>query len=93
MADSETLAAPVVGPPTPPDDKWRREYHAFIRLLPSLLVTHPNQFVAIHDGRVVGSGSDRIAVALEAYRKYGYVPMYVGHVTEQRARPVQPRRL
>jgi hypothetical protein len=43
---------------------WERERRAFNRLLPSLLGTHPGQYVAVHNGTIIASGSERIAVAL-----------------------------
>jgi hypothetical protein len=50
-------------------------------MLPDLLQTHAGRFVAVHEGRVVDSGDDKIALALRVYGKYGYVPIYVGPVT------------
>jgi len=83
MNEPETLPAPVVDLPPPPDNKWRREQHAFIRLLPELLKTHKGKYVAIHEERLVESGDDLISVAMRAYAKYGYVPIYVDLVTDQ----------
>ena len=65
-------------------------------MFPSLLGTHRGQYVAVHDGRVVASGSDEIAVALQAYRDHGYVAIYAGLVSEQAPRIVRipsPRRV
>jgi hypothetical protein len=69
--------------PTPPENKWRREQSAFRRLLPELLKTHRNQYVAIHEGTVVESGDDKLAVARRAYARWGYVPIYVSLVTDE----------
>jgi hypothetical protein len=30
---------------------------------------------------------DRVAVALEAYSRVGYVPLYLGHATDEPPRP------
>jgi hypothetical protein len=51
-------------------------------LLPELRAKYDGQFVAIKDGKVVASGSERVAVALEAYSRVGYGPLYLGHVTD-----------
>jgi hypothetical protein len=66
-----------------PDTKWRREQQAFRRLLPDLLKVHRNQYVAIHEGKVVEAGADKLEVAGRAYARFGYVPIYVGLVTDQ----------
>ena len=80
MNPTETRSAPIL--PAPPDDKWRREQQAFHRLLPELLQSHRDQFVAIHEGRVVESGEDKLKVARQAYSRFGYVPIFVSRVTE-----------
>ena len=61
MIQLDALPAPVL--PLPLKDKWRHEQEAFRRLLPELLKTHRNQYVAIHAGKVVESGPDKLAVA------------------------------
>ena len=82
MADANTVPAPVL--PPQPESKWQREYRAFLRLLPELLASeHRGKFVAIHDGRVVASGDDRVRVALDAYAGHGYVPVHVGLVSTE----------
>jgi len=78
-----------------PETPWERERRAFWGLLPGLRTTHDGQYVAIHNGEVVASGSDEIAVALEAYSRVGYVPVYLGHVTDAPPRVIRmtsPRR-
>jgi hypothetical protein len=82
MAESNTLPAPVL--PTQPESKWQREYRAFLGMLPELLASDlRGKFVAVHDGRVVASGDDRVRVALDAYAKHGYVPLHVGLVSTE----------
>jgi hypothetical protein len=85
MNSTETLPAPVL--PAPPEDKFQKEQQAFHRLLPELLRTHRDQYVAIHEGQVVDSGPDQIEVAKRAYARFGYVPILVTLVTD-RPRPV-----
>src|SRR5438445_4098975 len=77
----ESLPAPNL--PEHDESKWRSEQRAFRRQLPDLLKTHRHQYVAIHDGKVVESGNDKLAVAGRAYARFGYVPIYVGLVTDQ----------
>ena len=79
----EVLKVPAHPPPVPSDPKLKREHEALMRLWPELLKTHNGQYVAIHDGQVVGSGTDKVAVALKAYKEYGYIPIYVHLVTDQ----------
>jgi hypothetical protein len=81
MSQSTTFAAPTL--PQPPKDKWTREHQAFRHLLPELLKKYPGQYVAIHEGQVVETGEDKLAVAGRAYARCGYVPIYVGLVTNQ----------
>ena len=81
MNQVEVFPAPVL--PVPIKDKWRSEQEAFRRLLPELLSTHRNQYVAIHEGKVVASGVDKMEVAGQAYGRVGYVPIYVSLVTDQ----------
>ena len=70
-------------PPEPRDPILRQEHAAFVQLLPELLKTHYGQFVAMHEGRVVESGSDKIAVIRTAYDRFGYRSIYVHLVTDQ----------
>jgi hypothetical protein len=88
MSSSELLPAPVL--PSPAEDKFRNEQRAFHRLLPELLRTHRDRFVAIHEERVVESGADKLEVAGRAYARFGYVPIFVSRVTE---RPLAPIRI
>jgi hypothetical protein len=81
MSQLDILPAPVL--PSLAEDKWRREQQGFRRLLPELLKTHRRQYVAIHDGQVVESGDDKLAVAGRAYARIGYVPIYVALVTDE----------
>ena len=68
--DSETiLPVPRIDSAATDESPWQRERRAFERLLPSLLRTHPGQYVAVHNGTIIAIGSDRIAVALQGHRK------------------------
>ncbi|MFO0823486.1 MAG: hypothetical protein U0792_10280 [Gemmataceae bacterium] len=74
--------------PSKPRTKWDAEYEAFLRLLPQLLQTHRDQYVAIHEGKVVGAGTDQLALAREAYQKFGLVEILVRLVTDRPPRIV-----
>lgn len=92
MNHIQTHPSPVLDqekmlPAMPP--AWEAERRAFARLLPSLLGTHPGRYVAVHGGRVIVEGADQIEVARRAYAQVGYVPVYVGLVSEEPARPVR----
>src|SRR5262245_60832762 len=80
-SESITLPTPVLDVLTAPPSKWEREYQAFLRLLPQLLPTHRGQYVAVHEGQVVASGPDKLAVALQAFSQVGNVSIHVGLVT------------
>jgi hypothetical protein len=79
--ESVTLPAPVL--PITPGSKWRCEQQAFRKMLPDLLKTHRNQFVAIHEGALIASGDDKLAVAQAAYAQFGYVPIFVSLVSDE----------
>jgi hypothetical protein len=93
MSTTGTLPAPDLS--ARHEDKWRREQRAFHVLLPGLLRTSPGQFVAVHEGQVVESGEDKLAVARRAYERFGYVPIFVSRVVAGPLTPVRvpsPRR-
>jgi hypothetical protein len=90
MSDPNTYPPVELPSPGGPRDKFEREYRAFLRLLPELLPTLRGKYVAVHEERGVGSGEDKVEVALAAYKQYGYVPLYVGLVDEL---PVQQVRI
>jgi len=86
---SQLIPLPAPELPRPPEDKWRCEQRAFRRLLSSLLSSHRGQYVAIHQGQVVACGTDKLAVANEAYSRFGYVPIYVSQVTDEPFPPIR----
>jgi hypothetical protein len=83
VSEPITLPPPAVDLSVRLPSKWEREHQAFLRLLPHLLVTHRRQFVAIHEGRVVDSGDDKLALALRVLTKVGNVAVHIGRVTEE----------
>ncbi len=80
-----TLPAPPIPVSLPAPSKWEREYEAFRKLLPELLKTHAGQFVAVHEGKVVDCGNDKLELALRVLKKIGNVSIHVGLVTDQPA--------
>ena len=89
MEAVDVLPAPDIQGLSADAGPWERERLAFVQLLSSLLTTHAGRYVAVQGGAVVASGSDRIAVTLDAYRRVGYVPLYVGFVGEDRPRRIR----
>jgi hypothetical protein len=66
-----------------PENKWQRERAAFCKLYPQLLQTHRGKYVAIHEGQLVDSGDELVALALRVYERFGYVPIYMHLVTDE----------
>jgi hypothetical protein len=83
MTETTDQSALTVDLTVPEPPKGEREYQAFLRLLPELLATHRGKFVAVHNGEVVDSDTDDTALILRVQAKVGYVPLYVGLVTQQ----------
>ena len=89
MSNVTTLPAPDLRLKETTPAAWENEQRAFLRILPTLLATHQGQYVAVHHGRVIAEGPDQIEVAKQAYARAGYVPIYVGLVTNEPPRPVR----
>ena len=82
MSNTTTEPTFEVKLPEPELTKGEREYQAFLRLLPQLLSTHRGQYVAVHEGQVVDSDTDDIALIQRVHARVGYVPIHVGLVTD-----------
>lgn len=83
MSNSPLLTLPAPSVETiPANGKWQREYQAFLRLKASLLATHTGQYVVVHDGAVVDTGLDDVALALQFFKQHGNVPVHIGLVTD-----------
>lgn len=92
MSEPETLPAPTIDWSNSRSRSrldWQREYHAFLRLLPELLKTHRDQWVAVHNGQVVDGDADDVALVQRVIAKIGYVPMHLGFVTDEPALSVR----
>ncbi len=83
---SETITTPIfdVSVPAPALSKGEREYRAFLHMLPGLLATHQGKYVAVHEGQVVDSDASDIVLVQRVHARIGYVPIYVGLVSEER---------
>ena len=69
---------PVPEPVAKPRTKWDDEFAAYKKLLPSLIADgHEGKYVAIHEGRVIGIGEDKVRLAMDSYRTYGYQEILV----------------
>ncbi|MBI2804172.1 MAG: hypothetical protein HYX68_04210 [Planctomycetes bacterium] len=78
-----TLPPPVLPAPPRSESKWQREYSAFQRLLPQLILSHRGKYVAIHDETVVDVGDDKLALALRVPTRIGNVDIHVARVTDE----------
>jgi hypothetical protein len=83
MSETADEAVFEVAFPAPEWSKGEREYRAFLRLLPELLPAYRGKFVAIHDGQVVDSDTDDMALVRRVHARVGYVPIHVRRVTER----------
>jgi hypothetical protein len=86
MSQAELLSSPELESCIHDSSKWEQERIAYWRLLPELISQYRGQYVAVHGGEVVDSGPDQVEVALRVYRKFGYVPIYVGLVSNDPVR-------
>lgn len=59
-----------------------RERRAFQQMLPILLNSHRDQFVAFKDGQLIDSDSDESKLVMRLYQGLGYVPLYIAPVRE-----------
>ena len=91
MSETTVTTFEVVLPP-PELSKADRERAAFDRLLPQLLQTHGGQVVAIHEGLVVDSGPDDVALIQRVHAKVGYVELCVRRGSRVREVVRVPRR-
>jgi hypothetical protein len=90
---SQTEAEPIFDAvlPEPELTKYEREEQAFRSLLPHLLQTHRDLYVAIHEGKVVDSGPERLPVAMRVWERVGNVPIYVALVSVDLPRAIRVR--
>ena len=59
-----------------------RDYRAFRRLLPELLLTERGKFAAIREERVIDWDRDEMALIARALAEVGNVDIHIGLVTD-----------
>lgn len=69
------------------DEQFLKEKQAFWAMQADLLQRYEGQYVAIYQGKVVDDDQDKVALALRVYQTYGYVPLFVHHVSRQQPVP------
>lgn len=71
-----------------PEQIVARERSAFLEMKPRLLgsAEYPNKFVAIINGTPVDSDNDKGALVERIYATRGYIPVFIGKVTEEQKR-------
>ena len=60
-----------------------REEKAFSKILPDLLNTLRGNYVAIYQGKLVGSDTDESRLVDKMFDRYGYVPFFIEIVEEE----------
>lgn len=60
--------------------RMQREMEAFFQLHTRLLVDHPGEYVAIHQGKLVDHDFDQLALYQRVERRYRDAPVLIKHV-------------
>ena len=60
---------------------FEREIAAFERLMPTLLKTYPDQYVAIYQEKVIASGDKKLPLLHQVREEFGEVTCYIEKVT------------
>jgi hypothetical protein len=73
---------------SPSEQIFEREKDIFLQIKPKLLndKDYSNKFVAIINGKIADSDSDRSALVERVYSRFGYIPLYIGQVTTTQKR-------
>lgn len=72
-------------------NKIRAETKAFDRQYDSLLKKYRGQFVAIHEGQIIGHDPDLRILHLKVFNEFGQIPILLKQVMEQPERELQFR--
>lgn len=80
MATIKTRKMPM---PKTLDSALAQEQRAFRRKRTQLLRRYEGQFVALHQGRLVGYGRDDEELALRMFKKLGDAPFYIAKVEKE----------
>ncbi len=62
---------------------FQREKRAFQRLKPELMRTNRGQYVVIREEKPVLFGNNKTELAKQAYKQFGYGPLYIGLLEEE----------
>lgn len=81
--ETDILPSPALDVFVPPEGEWEKNERAFFGMLPQLMQSHLNQYVAVHNNQIVATGSNLVDTAMEAYKRCGYVPVYVNLVSDK----------
>lgn len=82
--EAETLSEPAKHPEL---DIFLRQREAFMKMKNDLLKdsTYVGKFVAVYREEVVDFDEDNRKLARRVYDKFGYVPIYIGKVQQERS--------
>lgn len=69
--------------PDVPEYFWH-DRDTFVRLLPKLLETHRDKWIAIYHGEIIDQADSSKELTERVYDKYGYRAIYMDQVTEPR---------
>ncbi|MCD6564278.1 MAG: hypothetical protein J7K23_10265 [Thermoproteales archaeon] len=61
------------------------EREAFQKLKKKLLrdPRYRGRYIAVYQGKIVGIGEEKGELARKVYKKYGYVPIYIGKISRE----------
>ena len=62
---------------------FEREVAAFERLMPSLLEQYADKYVAVHQGKVIASGDEKLSLLHQVREEFGQVACYIEKVTPE----------
>jgi len=62
------------------------EREAFQKLKKKLLrdPRYRGKYIAVYQGKIVGIGEEKGELARKVYKKYGYVPIYIGKISREK---------
>ncbi len=66
------------------EEIFEKERASFFKLKKKLIgdPNYSDKYVAVVGGKIVDTDRDKIPLAKRVYGKHGYIPMYIGKVTE-----------
>jgi len=66
------------------EEIFEKERASFFKMKKKLIgdPNYSDKYVAVVRGKIVDTDRDKILLARRVYSKHGYIPMYIGKVTE-----------